>query len=389
MLGMALAVSLVDFTELLYAAVRAAFAAIWLVPAVLLLWKAPGAGTAAGLFLVANCVRLLVSYRVPGSRRRPKDAGSGGSILAAFAIESGIISAAAGHGFPAAVLVGVATAIWIRSSIARGAYVPRRPAIWVHLLLSTALTALVMAVPATSGVPSDGETPQAFSLARMAERLFPSELERAQRLTEPPLKKTVATQLVNPPKELRGPDVGGFPAAILRPEAASRPGSIRLPAKPGPPAFGNQALVIPFTGEYRLYPDVFAELPPGAIVFHESPFNIAYVTLIAASMQTEAYQRFDPAIDFSRCGKVRVTLRTRETLPASAMMLLVTAARTVESGPEFFALNPRPEETLDFAVPDSVRGNVKALRVLFQRNPAQATQNARVEVKTFELVPRN
>jgi len=129
-------------------------------------------------------------------------------------------------------------------------------------------------------------------------------------------------------------------------------------------------------------------LPPGAIVFHESPLNIVYMTLIEASMQTEAYQRFEPAIDFSGCGKVRLTFRSGEVLPASATMLLVMAEREVELGPEFFALEPRPEETLDFAVPDSVRGYVKGVRVMFLRNPAQAKQNARIEVKAFELVPR-
>lgn len=390
MLGIGVAVSLVDFTELLYEAGRGALAAIWLVPAVLLLWRAPGLGTAAGLLLVANCVRLLASYRVPGSRSRAKDAGSGGSFLAAFAVQCALVSAAAGNWILAAVLVGSATAIWVRSSIARGAYVPGRPAGWVHWLLSTALTALVMAAAPASALPGDGEAPGAFSLAGVAERLFPSELEREKKLTEPLPKQTVSTQLVNPPKELRGPDVGGFPGAILRPEARPpRPGSVTLPAKGGVAGTGGtRAVVIPFTGEYRLYPDSFAELPPGAIVFHESPLNIVYMTLIEASMQTEAYQRFEPAIDFSGCGKVRLTFRSGEVLPASATMLLVMAEREVELGPEFFALEPRPEETLDFTVPDSVRGYVKGVRVMFLRNPAQAKQNARIEVKAFELVPR-
>jgi len=31
---------------------------------------------------------------------------------------------------------------------------------------------------------------------------------------------------------------------------------------------------------------------------------------------------------------------------------------------------------------------VKGVRVMFLRNPAQAKQNARIEVKAFELVPR-
>jgi hypothetical protein len=114
-----------------------------------------------------------------------------------------------------------------------------------------------------------------------------------------------------------------------------------------------------------------------------------YVTTNNTPMETDAYQDFDPPVDFSTCGRIRMALTSGEVFPASATLILVGAEKVGEMGPEIFGMSSEPEETLEFAMPEGVGGSlVKGIRVVFRHNPMEASHSTQVAVLRFTFVPR-
>jgi len=106
-------------------------------------------------------------------------------------------------------------------------------------------------------------------------------------------------------------------------------------------------------------------------------------------MQMEAYQTFDPPIDFASCGRIQLTLFSGEVFPAAASLHLVAGGRIEDLGSEIFALTAPSEEVLEYAVPASPhRPQVNAIRVVFHPNPTQGSQSMRVAIRRFILMPR-
>jgi hypothetical protein len=151
----------------------------------------------------------------------------------------------------------------------------------------------------------------------------------------------------------------------------------------------SRPLTFPFTGEYRFFRSSSGGLPPGALIFEGTPLDMTYITTNKTPMETEAYQRFAPPIDFGNCDTIQVSLSTVEVFPVSASMQLESAGGLEDLGTQIFVLTPAPEQTVVFALPASPRRLwVSAIRVVFHRNPAQRDQSTRVAVQGFTLVPR-
>jgi hypothetical protein len=107
-------------------------------------------------------------------------------------------------------------------------------------------------------------------------------------------------------------------------------------------------------------------------------------------METEAYQKLEPPIDFANCGKVQLTLLSGEGSLASVSMQLVITRGTEALGSEFFGVSPNPEETLEFPVPPCTRSlEVRAIRLMFYRDPSGRDRSTKVAIERFTLLPRS
>ncbi|MBZ5586535.1 MAG: hypothetical protein LAQ30_30990 [Acidobacteriia bacterium] len=148
------------------------------------------------------------------------------------------------------------------------------------------------------------------------------------------------------------------------------------------------SLTIPFTGEYYLFPSLYEVLPEGFVIYRGTPLDGIYATLSGGPLETQAYQKLDPPLDFANCGKVRLTISSGESSPASATMQLVLPAAVAELGTQIFALEPSSEETLEFATPAARVLTVRGIRIVFQCDPQHRDRNTKVAVKEFTLVPR-
>lgn len=104
-------------------------------------------------------------------------------------------------------------------------------------------------------------------------------------------------------------------------------------------------------------------------------------------MQMEAYQPFDPPLDFAHCGSIRLTLLVGDALPAGVSLQLVTSTRLEDLGTEFYGLDTAPEQTLEFRVPVQPRElRVIAIRAVF--HSLEPTHSAKAAIREFTLLPR-
>ena len=183
---------------------------------------------------------------------------------------------------------------------------------------------------------------------------------------------------------------GGIPGLILlpnkkKPQSVTIPPAYRLRITLSP----SKPVMIPFTGEYQLFRESSVKLPPDSLERPGSPLDAVYVSTNGGAMETDAYQDFDPPVDFTTCGKIQVTLTSGEMFPASATLILLGAEQVGEMGPEIFGLNSAAEETVEFAVPPMPGGiPVKGIRVIFRHNPMEASHSTQVAIQRFTFVPR-
>jgi hypothetical protein len=406
-----------DFGDLLAAAFKSAVYAVWFVPAILLV--APPASALAqiaGILLSANAARLVVANPAPRRRSRlrrawklphrlfgssrmplgPISRESTPAMVGTLALQATALLLWIGQAQAAVVLValGVGGLTW--TSVARGAYRLGKRSHRFHLavnvlgcLLVSVSLSVVRLQFASPGTPGSGDTDGLLAATR----------EEVQRLVglEPvlpapvPKPKPIVTKVVAPEVDLDKLGKGGMPGLILRPKAGTEAQSVTIP-----PTYRlhislspSKPISIPFTGEYRLFRVSSGELPPGSFERSGAPIDSIYVTTNGGPMQTEAYQPFDPPVEFSTCAKVLITLQSGEMFPASASLLLVADAGTQEVGPEIFGLSAADEETLSFTVPPAPNGFlVKALRVIFRRNPMEASHSTQVALERFTFIPR-
>jgi hypothetical protein len=414
MLFVYMAISMAAFNQVLFSSLRASAPTVWLFPSVLLLLTHTPAGAVAGLLLAGNAVRLLCSSRPPSIYRSEKferaDTAPAqpfrllpsprpwrASALSAFAFQAGVFCVIEpGYPLVAIVLVATGAAICTRSSITQGASAPRAGSALPHLLFGIPLTVLLMMQPllqrapagADSGVSSPASIESALHILRgSAQGSKSTGHDQPQSATRP----------ITRPKPIgtHGPDT--YPGAVLVPEtpASERHRIWLVPAPGSVVTIGlGQPHVIPFTGQYHLFPSSYGSLPPGWAIYRGTPLDGLYETLRGRPMETDAYQSLNPPVDFSNCANLLLSLLSQEKSLASATVLLITSSRTYELGVQFFGIFGEAEETLDFAVPDSLRhSRVTAIRVVFRRDVYSRrsdvhSQNARVVVREFRLLSR-
>jgi hypothetical protein len=421
-----MATSLDDFADLRRAAMRVALHALWFVPAMLLV--APPATyipAIAGIVVMANAARLLVSnpppqrrmlsrrkwrmtHRLFGEARVQRSVFSKEAIpaiLGAFSLQAGAFAFWGGYTHWAAPLFAGGIASWTWVSITRGAYLGHRRTHILHRVLSV-FTAVFFAIAFTVvrvGVDISSSGGTAVAAAPTGDAPGPGWLEETRDelrdLINPPPPKPaqpaavvrrapvrVATATLEPDQLGQG----GIPGLILQPgkkkaQSVTLPPAYRLQVTLNP----NKPVSIPFTGEYHLFRESSSQLPAGSLQKGGSPMDAIYVTTNGTPMETDAYQEFDPPVDFAPCAKIRLTLTSGEVFPASATLILIGAESVGELGPEIFGMSSEPEETLEFAVPAAVAGQlVKGIRVVFRHNPMEASHSTQVAVERFTFVPR-
>jgi hypothetical protein len=203
-----------------------------------------------------------------------------------------------------------------------------------------------------------------------------------------PVKKA-APKLTSTSTALVLPAKGLVPGVILRPDKP-RAQSVILRHYSRGGRLVSGTLVLPFTGEYHLFPTSSEHVQPDSAVYRGTPLEAVYRNVGGGPIETQAYQQLNPSIDFTNCDKVRLTLRHGEVAPALASLELIGTDGPEDLGSEVFALDRTSEETLEFDVPNSTRlARVTAIRVGFRCDPGRRSESTRVAIVQFTLVPRN
>ena len=425
-LGIFVAVSWDDFRDLVYASLRASAPAMWLAPAVLLLTDPSFVAKGAGLLLVAYSTWSLLSRRTP-QKLQPDGAGIEWSrrqrlfrgsmvasypwfarellppILGAVTLETGLFAMVAGRPLLAAPLVALGAALWTWWSIVRGVIARRqidRPSHWLlsillililTMSLSTRQMNIQLAEMQAAEPSADAADPE---LTGMLEHVW-KDLEEPPKPQAPKSKK-FATHLAQPRRNPTSREIaaGGeylAPGVILQPEIPrpklvfSRPGALRPSSTPAP---ADRPMNMPFSGEYQIFPTSSARLRHDWALESGNLLDHIYATAAGGSLETEAYQRLDPPIDFTNCGQIRIALVSDEAAPFAVNVQLVGRSGNLDLGSEFCGLDRRTEETVTFRVPEKGDLIASAMRVVFRRYPKQGKESVKVEVRWFTLVPR-
>jgi hypothetical protein len=421
-----MATSLDETVDLVRTAMRVALHALWFVPAMLLVSPPARFPIAVlGCLLMANTARLLISnpppqrrmlsrrkwrmtHRLFGESRIQRSVFSKESIPAivgAFAVQSGSFAMWLGHPQWAAPLLAGGVACWTWVSLTRGAYLGQRRIHVAHRILSVSMVTLFSIAFTVVRVGVDPGAVLAGGAAGAGRAAGPGWLESTreelQDLVNPPPPKPAGGNATasarKPPVRIATaslvPDQlgkDGIPGLILQPsqkkaQSLTLPPTYRVRVTLNP----QKPVSIPFTGEYHLFRESSAELPAGSVQRPGSPMDAIYVTTNGTPMETDAYQEFDPPVDFAPCGRIRMTLTSGEVFPASATLILIGAEKAGELGPEIFGMSSEPEETLEFEVPAATAGlPVRAIRVVFRHNPMEASHSTQVAIQRFTFLPR-
>jgi hypothetical protein len=393
-----MATSMADTRQLLLASLGASVSAVWLSPAVLLLSRREPAAMVFGFLLVANTARLLVSRRPPQRRARaplaktrskPVKLFAHGEVksvffsmetfpvlLGAFALQAGVYAILAGYVLMSAVLFAGGAATWTQSSFTKGAYKPREEANLRDLLLNLVLVLILATALSARQFRADAESGGDTAMQQLAD----SSKVKLQ------IPRQSVTQVSSPKEQGGALGKDGIPGLVLRSEARSQRKTLKIHRHYSL----SQPLPIPFTGEYHLFRTLSGQLPPNSVVKTGTPLDSVYVTTNGGLMQMEAYQTFDPPIDFASCGWIHLTLFSGEAFPASASLQLIGDSGIEDLGSDIFGFTAQSEEVLEYAVPaSSHRQQVNAIRVVFRPNPMQGSQSVRVAILRFTLMPRN
>ncbi len=203
------------------------------------------------------------------------------------------------------------------------------------------------------------------------------------------LRDAAARKKDGPKKEIAAGGDGLAPGVILRP--LYRPNRQILLIPRGIRAHSTSArlegtLSFPFTGEYQIFPTSSARLHHAWAEETGSLLENLYATAGGGSLETEAYQKLEPAIELSGCRAIRLTLFAGDDTPFGTSLQLVTTGGPLDLGSEIGGLERRAAQTIEFAIPVGVRSLlVQGIRLGFHRIPQQGQESVRVEVRMFTL----
>jgi hypothetical protein len=180
----------------------------------------------------------------------------------------------------------------------------------------------------------------------------------------------------------------GVPGVIFRPEVKLRPNpAVGYP--PGTPVSFLRTVTFPFTGEYYVFPTSNGHIGMHSEVVKGTPLDSRYQSLGGGTVETEAYQKLTPPVEFSDCRAIEMTLSSAEVSPASASMQLIVDGRVQDLGIEIFGLESTTQEKLTFVVPPLPRDRkVEAIRIVFNRDPSARHQTVKVAIRSFTLLAR-
>ncbi len=377
-----LAVSLKDFGHLTADAMAASAPAMLAVPATLLLAsRSPGYESLGCILLAAVALQVFSTQgpeRWKKKRPQPKPESANAAVLGAILVELG--AAALWWRVPllSAFCFAGGAAVWTRSAVARGAWLPRThlPKKTMPVILAAAILIsawMLLRVDRASGAAALGrrligaaDPPAAVPKAGKATRVFG--VSRSQAVT---IEK-------------------GVPGVIFRPEARStRHADVLMPRAAELPLSESRSATIPFTGEYHLFRTSSGRLPPGAIVKTGTPLDALYRTMTGGSIETEAYQVLEAPFDLAHCAKVQVTVSNGPGGPAFASLQLTGPAGKRDLGPTLFGTG-EPRETVDFEVsPNREHFLATAIRILFHScNPEEQDRSVRIALQGFSFIGR-
>jgi len=374
-------VSLAPVRDLVTASVPAAAPAMWLVPALLLLTVPIPGVIALGLAIIVVSACALVLRSAPRQLAEGIVAAVGitPAVLGTVAVQLGICAMWLDFALAAAILCGCGAAIWTLSAIATGAAQPSNKR-------RSGATAILTAVAATllsaGAFLMAAESKEEETLFQTTQSLL-ARLAYAEKPGRPQDTKVISPKRASVPLTSKS----GVPGVIPRPDTKADGQHIFLATGHNPFPLARN-LTFPFTGEYHLFLAGSSTFPPDAIVHQGTPLDERYLLNAGGIMETEAYQPLNPPLDFRDCAKVLLGISSGERTPASASLHLVTAGLDIDLGNEIFALDPAAKEVLEFRVPASTHSvMVRAIRVLFRRNPMQQDESTKVKIEQFTLTP--
>jgi hypothetical protein len=251
----------------------------------------------------------------------------------------------------------------------------------VPAILAAILILLVPPVPAAAGPAGADSSYLGDDILEIARRMVANHAGKA-------LPNRTRTTLV-PPTKAGARGLEGIPGVVLRSRSNPPDRSIRVgPGSRVAALTLAQPFTLPYTEEYRIFRHSSGSLPPGSPIEWGTPLHATYVATNRTRMVVEAWQPLRPPLDLTNCGKIRLTLRSREELPALVSMDVMIGSAVVALGEDAFGTNDTSEETVEFQVPPSVRPPASAIRVRFQIFLLTEERSARVEVLRFSFVPR-
>ena len=408
-----IAVSWDDFADLLAASFTGSAAAMWFVPAILLLSMRSHPAMEAGLALVAATTMRLVSRNAPQKLAPESDKAQPKRILfrdsaapdvpfskqaimpflGAVAVQVSIGEAVLGEPVQATALMAGGVAIWTWSWIKRGLLLQRKGTRQSHWLLSLLVTLILTTLVSFADKKSRMEEAE-------PEGTLDSMVNMWNRFVHPrDSKKKMEAR-----KQDRTRDVGGNAnAKVLGKDGSDvAPGVILTPRrkqhfvllaptahlKPSAAVHIDKPVGFPFTGDYRVFP-ASSKLSEGAWAREDgSLLENFYASVAGGTVETIATQTLDPPIDMSNCSKVLVELVNAEDQPFSVRMMM-----TAPTGYRLFSdtvggLDRRTNETLEFAMPENTDMRAKVISLAFRRIPQGGPQSMKVDIQRFSLVPR-
>ena len=399
------------------ATLRTATAGVWFAPAILL--PLTPYGLTAAVVLVVGATRLLCSGPQTADWSAPPGAilGAGElsfdamsrhlvpALVASAALQGAIAMALLGYPATAAGLLSLSVAILTSIAIALGAWTESRPPNLPRSVMGLCLTFLLatMAGHFLNGGWGLGDSSGSASIfgrnqSAPAAQIVPAPSKKSEAPLAPP---PGATGEVMPDPRLSEVNVpGSFPGVILWPDV--KPEVMLVEPEPPGRTIGAPALarpfVIPFGGEYWMFRWPFSRPPRTSYFQRGSPVRLKFATTDRSSLQMQALQKLDRAINLRCCSTIQVEVENADRGAVGIALELIVLDTEPPYKPPLslgterlhaIAPNGGPStETLDFHVPAAAPlAQFDELKVVYRRDVRHQDESSRVAIDRFILVP--
>jgi hypothetical protein len=413
-LGLYLLIARSGRTEALLGALRTSTVAVWFAPATLLLAELSPLALGAALVLVISTTRLLFLewrsfhsdpsdqfalprelFDAPPPPLRLKDLAP--ALIAALALEAGIVAVLMDDPFLAAVLFSLATAMLTLASLKSGAYEARAERSLPRSILGLALTVILAAGLTVGGLAGRIQHSGPGWRWPFYHGLGPVETARA--LLEKLLHGEEAThpngrvtRVYMPPGNNVEIDDKSFPGIVLfsEPKASAKltlplPGWSRTSLSTTP----REPSIIPFSGEYWMFRPPETQPPQKSYRLWRSPTTLSFLTTDHATMAMEAHQKLEHPIDLSCCSEIQIAISNADRYPSTVTLELILIDNGSPQSLGTATVPARPDALLRFPVPaSSAIRQFNEIEVVFHRDRVRIDRSARIAIERFVLAPR-